>query len=56
MLKSEFEIVWHALQCYREDCIPESDPMYDVEWDAICGSMARIMETVGIKHEEITIL
>lgn len=53
MLKSEFETVWYALQCFREDCIPEGDPMYDEQWDAICGSMARIMETVGIKHEEL---
>ena len=34
----------------------EGDPMYDEQWDAICGSMARIMETVGIKHEELDYL
>lgn len=53
MLKSKFETVWYALHCFREDCIPEGDPMYDEQWDEICQAMAVIMYACGVKKEEI---
>lgn len=40
--------VWSALHAFREDCIPESDPMYDDQWDDICTGMAWIREGLGL--------
>lgn len=52
MLK-EFKTVWDALHGFREDCIPEGDPMYDEQWDDICHAMAVITDACGVKDEEI---
>lgn len=46
-MKQELETVWDALHAYREDCIPESDEMYDEIWDDICTAMAWIEERVA---------
>ncbi len=43
--------VWDALHAFREDCIPESDPMYDDQWDDICTGMAWIREGLGLPDE-----
>tara|TARA_R110000851_G_scaffold47513_2_gene115351 strand:- start:1479 stop:1649 length:171 start_codon:yes stop_codon:yes gene_type:complete len=40
------ETVWDALQCFREDCIPEGEEMYDEQWEDICTAMAWIEETI----------
>ena len=40
------QVVWAALHGYREDCIPEHDPMWDEEWDDICTAMAWITEAL----------
>jgi len=42
---SWLELLWHALECYREDCI--SGEEYDEEWDDICLVMAWITEELG---------
>jgi len=49
----EFETVWDALQGFREDCIPEGDPMYDEQWGDICRAMGVIIDACGVKNEEI---
>ncbi len=40
--------VWAALHDYRENSIPEYDPMYDDQWDDICTGMAWIREGLGL--------
>lgn len=40
--------IWNALHGYREDCIPEHDPMYDEEWDSICNAMWEVCEALGL--------
>jgi transcriptional regulator of met regulon len=52
-INSQLETVWDALHGFREDCISEGDPMHDEQWDEICEAMARIMEELGVKHEEL---
>lgn len=43
-IDSILDTIWDALQAYREDCIPESDPTYDDQWGDICTAMAWIEE------------
>jgi len=50
--KSWVECIWEALHAYREDCIPESDPMYNEQWDDICTSMAWISEELGVAQPQ----
>jgi hypothetical protein len=38
--------IWGALHGYREDCIPEGDPMYDDQWSDITTAMAWITEAL----------
>ncbi len=45
-IPESLEVVWAALHGYREDCIPESDPMWDEEWDDITLAMAWIKEAL----------
>ena len=52
-ITKEFKTVWDALYGFREDCIPEGDPMYDEQWDDICRAMGVIMDACGVKNEEI---
>lgn len=40
--------IWNALHGYREDCIPEHDPMYDEEWESICEAMWETAEALGL--------
>lgn len=51
-LDSILETIWHALFAYREDCIPESNPDYDNEWDDICTAMAWITEDLENYHNQ----
>jgi len=39
------DVIWHALECYREDCI--SGDEHDQAWDDICTVMAWISDKVG---------
>ena len=40
-LDAQLAAIWHALECYRADCIPEGqEPQYDEEWNDICSVMA----------------
>jgi hypothetical protein len=43
-LDSILETIWHGLEGYRENCIPEGDKNYDEEWGEICTAMAWIKE------------
>lgn len=44
--------VWHALECYRGDCIPEGqDVAYDDAWSDICSAMAWIRTGLGLPDE-----
>jgi hypothetical protein len=38
------DIIWEALEEYREKVIPEGIEKNDEEWDEICYAMARITE------------
>ena len=49
--ESWLETIWHALGCYREDCIPEGEKPYDSEWNEICTSMMWIREELGLPDE-----
>ena len=40
--QSMLDTIWHALECYREDCIPEGEERYDEEWNDIFIAMTRI--------------
>ena len=40
------EIVFDALQDYRETWCQESREVYDEQWDEICEAMAHIQEIV----------
>jgi hypothetical protein len=42
--KAQLELIWEALECYREDCI--SGEEYDSKWDDICTAMAWITEGI----------
>lgn len=42
--QSMLETIWQALECYREDCIPEGDSNYDATWSDVCTAMAWIEE------------
>jgi hypothetical protein len=37
-----FDLVWQAIEGYRENCIPESDSLYDEEYEQICEAMKQI--------------
>jgi len=50
-IEKQLEIIWNALHSYREDCIPESDPSYNEEWEDICLAMAVIREDLGLCDE-----
>ena len=54
-MKHSIKVVWDALHTYREDCIPESDLMYDQQWDEICTAMAHIEEALPffVRSQEI---
>ena len=42
------DVIWEALQDYRENSIPEGDEMYDKCWDEICTAMAWISSALDI--------
>ena len=44
--------IWDKLHGYREDCIPESNPDYDEEWDNICTAMSWIEDECGVERIE----
>lgn len=44
---SWLDTIWEALDCHRENNIPEGDPAHDAQWDDICTAMAWISEEVG---------
>lgn len=52
---SWIKTLWLALNCYREDCIPESsgNSGYDIEWDEICTIMAWVSEAVSEPPTEL---
>jgi len=43
-IKEQINIIWDALQAYREDLISEGDEQHDAIWDDICTAMAAIEE------------
>lgn len=48
LTRTELEVIWQALDGYREDCIPEGEEDYDKEWDDICHVMSKITEALEI--------
>jgi hypothetical protein len=50
-IKEQIQIIWGALHAYREDLIPEGDPMYDELWNDICTAMAVIQEDLNVSEE-----
>ena len=50
-VEASLEVVWAALQGFREDCIPAGEEMYDEQWDDICTAMAWIREYLGLPSE-----
>ena len=49
-MESILETIWQGLEGYRENCIPEGDKQYDVEWADICTAMAWIQEDLEKYH------
>ena len=43
---AQLEVIWEALQCYREDCI--SGQEHDSQWDDICTVMSWIEEDMRV--------
>lgn len=50
-MTEHLDTVWDALAAYREDLIPEGDPMYDAQWAEICEAMANIRSLAGLDDE-----
>ena len=48
-MERDLSTIWHALQCYREDCISTDDEA----WDEVCEAMAHIHEALDIPQEDI---
>jgi hypothetical protein len=38
------EVIWEALEGYRENCISEGEPSNDKQWDDICTAMSWLTE------------
>lgn len=49
-IQEQINIIWEALHSYRENCIPESDPSYNEEWENICLAMAVIQEDLNLSY------
>ena len=47
-MKQQLDIVWDALQAYREDLIQEGDEQHDAIWDEVCTAMAVIEENLKV--------
>lgn len=47
--KGWVNLLWHILECYREDCIPHEE--HDDEWDEICTVMAWLEEELGLQED-----
>ncbi len=47
MSKIDLELIWNALEFYREEGIPEGTEEYDEEWNEICTNMAWIEEQLS---------
>ena len=45
---NDLELLWNALEFYREHGIPEGDTEYDEEWGDICSVMAWIKEDLEL--------
>jgi len=43
----DLEVIWKALQGYRENCISEGQIEHDEEWSDICTQMAWIEELIN---------
>jgi hypothetical protein len=50
--QSWLETIWYALHMARENCIPESDPDYDNQWNNICEAMAWLTESLGLELDD----
>ena len=51
-IRGQLALIWQALECYREDCIPEGqDESYDTEWSELCDSMHWITEDLESFHQ-----
>jgi len=48
MNDQKIELLWNALQFYREQGIPEGTAEYDEEWNDICTAMWQLMEEAGM--------
>jgi hypothetical protein len=44
----DLELLWNALEFYREHGIPEGDTEYDSQWSDICEVMAMIKEDLEL--------
>jgi len=47
-MKQQLDIVWDALEAYREDLISEGDEQHDEIWDEVCTAMAVIEENLKL--------
>lgn len=47
---SQFNLIWDALMCYREDCISTDDDL----WSDICTAMAWLQEDAGLEIDMST--
>jgi hypothetical protein len=45
-MKQQLDIVWDALEAYREDLIQEGDEQHDAIWDEVCTAMSVIEENL----------
>jgi len=51
MPEINLNIIWNALEGYRETCIPEGQAEYDEEWNEICTQMAWIAEELNQEED-----
>ena len=50
-IKQQIDIIWDALEAYREDLISEGDELHDAIWEEICNAMALIEKDLNASKE-----
>ena len=48
---AHLNVIWAALEAYREDLIPERHSEHDEIWDEICTAMSWIAEDLGVTEQ-----
>ena len=50
---AQLDLIWDALESYRENIIPEGDKSHDDAWSDICTAMWWITEDLGFENDAV---